>query len=171
MDKNSSDNFLEEGNFPRSQEISSILVESVVRAYALIMIDREKTHSPYKGFSRKDYLKYRRPHDPHPSVIEKALGSWTRVKDILPIDNPVSRKRDSVDKITLEKFYNILGNIAQVHNISRTDVTIAQFQDFVSGTDMDFSWKTYASRLGYDIRWKNLVQSACVDMYRKKKLG
>jgi len=99
MSLNGIDDILDEDNFLSNETWEKIL-EAVIRAYSIVIIEREKEGNFYTGFSRREYMKYKREEDPHYRTIESFLGNWSVVKNILPVESKTSRQKFYEDGLT-----------------------------------------------------------------------
>lgn len=166
------DNILDDENFSQ-ENYSSVITEAVVRAYAVVMSEREEKGNIYRGFSRKDYEKYRREQDPHYRSIERVLGSWTLVKNIIPVNKIDSKQKVPWEKYSLDNVYQLFSDIAKYNGVPISKITISNFDNYRDNhRHLEIPrWISYAHALGYGYRWKEMVRDTLKKKYIKDSQG
>lgn len=162
------DDILDEDNFLSNKTWEEIL-EAVVRAYSIVIIKREKEGNFYTGFSRKEYMKYKREEDPHYRTIENFLGSWSVIKNILPVGSQKSRQKFSDNDYDKETVIRYLNEASKYFNLqSFTELTIKQFDEYrMISSDNIRSWRFYSRLFGYGDKWKSFLTAMGEYSFRK----
>lgn len=132
--------------------------ESIFRAYAKLIVEREKKGDYYTGFTREDYEKYKRPSDPSRWKIENSVGNWDRVTSIIPMKIQ-KRRRNKWEEVSPGKFHQILSSISKESGKHISEITISDFNDFkMNHPEYDIKgWRCYTRSVIGEDKWKKSI--------------
>lgn len=149
------------------------LEDAVYNAYAQLLFERRQRGDLSTSFSRRDYMKYKRPQDPSTSTIERSLGGWANVAKLLPIEDTNnmrhlrSAKLQSRDDLGYERFYSILEDIAlSVGKESPLFVSSREYKAYAK-EHLVADWRTFAGRMETST-WNDTVRFAYKKHFEKK---
>lgn len=165
------DDILDEDNFIDNNKWESI-VNAVIYSYSMALLDREKNGDSYTGFSREDYMNYKQSSDPHYRVIERFLGDWSTIKNLLPVDSKSSRQKFTTGKYSKDDVVFHLKNAAKYNNKeSFTSLKVREYNDYRLHSDEYVpGWRFYSQTFGYGTKWKDFIHGMADYDYRKDVL-
>lgn len=165
------DDLLDEGNFIDNKKWESI-VNAVIYSYSMALIDRKQKGDVYTGFSREDYMDYKKETDPHYRVIERFLGDWSTVKNLLPVPSKFSRQKFTTGKYSRDDVISHLKNAAKYNNKdSFTSLKVREYDEYREHSDDPVpGWRFYSQRFGYGTRWKDFIHGMAEYDYRRDVL-
>lgn len=138
--------------------------DAVLTAYTEVILDRESRGDLYQGFTMQDYLDHRRPGDPSRREIERHVGLWTRMMELIPRDPGGYRRR--VDTTgTVEAFYRALTRVAEANGVWPMQVTSRMYNAYAKKHPEIVGWRAYATRIVGREHWSSAVKVTCDSMY------
>lgn len=137
---------------------------AILRAYTKTILDREEVGDTHRGFTMQDYEAAKRPSDPTREDLERHIGLWSEVMELIP-RNPGDFRRKADTTRSVERFYENLSNIATLNGIWPTQVTARMYNEYAKANPGVVGWRSYANRMVGREHWSSLVKVVCDEVY------
>lgn len=152
------------------EELSDSIVRNLYMAYARCKVEREKNGDTYKGFSRKDYNKYKTDDALSSSVLESTIAPWSTICSLIPGIDVGSRDKFGSSAVSKKRMFKILRKIALSNDISPYNVSRRQFEKYRSeSSDNIPEWRSFTRRISNSNEWTKTVQEVCDFGYQEMR--